>query len=381
MPQEGFRQYVDKVVEYHQFQHELGLTDEEAKLHPDTFETFCQIVEIVSSFPEIAEAYQATLDDTSQNHDTALAEVRELEEEIASAKQDCEVISSRVYQATIRKLVKKAGIIAKAREFMSVFGQLLGSDPTQAEVEPQATSAGVFDGLVENGRRLDRFLFESSTEADSSDVLPLLTAHNFLALLALSLDRYWDGDTTVIGAIQKFASHTTVEFDEPATPEESFSRTATRVEAEISSFIEFNQPTTSLELLSEHDVEHINEIYNSNNLLALARDLTERSPDGLVTDEIDMLYRYKTILKRLLGHSEIIAMAQAEQAGLSKEPKDGARTWAGDIHPYGHRVGGVIDPAEFRAFSESEDPGRNVITVEGIPIKLRGVTHEPGQIE
>ncbi len=225
---------------------------------------------------------------------------------------------------------------------------------------------------------LGDFLFNPLFHEPSDEVRNELTPELFLNLLTDSVDRYVEDDLQVVEAIRRFGLNSVVEFKEPETPDDEFTGYANRVEVSISSFIESNFSVATFELLDEISLNQLMEIYNPNNLLDFTRDLIINRSDSFGFKEVDMIYRYKNILRCLaVRQSEISSLKDHETNPLPSEPKDGARTWAGYIHPYGHRDGGKIDLSDFNSFSEREDPGHDVIHVDGVPIKVRNDGYGP----
>lgn len=223
-------------------------------------------------------------------------------------------------------------------------------------------------------QRFNQFLFDDNFDANavSGDVVELLTAEKFDEFLDIAVESFIDDDPYIIRAIQRIATLSEVEFIEPVTPEDEFTRLATRAESEISSFIESNSAHLSIELLKAEDVRQIEEIYNPNNMLAFAKDLCERKAADLEDDEVCMILRYRNVIHRLNERRQIIRLAEVATANETQDTRVGARTWGGDIHPYGFERDGRIDPAEYNA-SEGiqDDPGVEAIYIAGERIKFR----------
>lgn len=224
------------------------------------------------------------------------------------------------------------------------------------------------------------FIF--STEINlvvSPEIASKLTPENFMVFLADTVDDYCDGDETIVPSASKFAKACSAEFIDSEAPESEFLRSASRIELEISSFIQYCKPTATFELMTENGLSQLVEIYNPNNLLALTKDIVTGSQDGLTNDNFDLILRYRNIInrleqKRLELNYYIILGKQTPAKPLGKQtpakPKEGASTWAGDLHPYGHKNGWTIEGREFRAFSPRDDDGHSVVTVDGESVKL-----------
>ena len=203
-----------------------------------------------------------------------------------------------------------------------------------------------------------------------------LTPSNFITLLSVAaIHEHVLEEGVMDQCVNVFAERSSVEFIDPATGEDEMTHTAHRVEKTVSTFIEENGKLGALELLSENDLRQLMEIYNPNNLLFLASQMFD-STKQIPRESLDMLYRYRIVAQRLYACYSAVVCRSTEV--ILKDPKDGARTWAGDIHPYGHRSDGRIFGSEYKDFSETEDLGVTQIIVDGevIAVGGRGVGHE-----
>lgn len=183
----------------------------------------------------------------------------------------------------------------------------------------------------------------------------------------------YDDQEAVAAAIESFATSTPVEFCEPPFADEEFTTIADRVEREVSDFIMNNGTAALIYRMGATEFRQVSSIYNTNNMLHFAKQLIERSANGLNQVDLEQIYRYRTIIKRLEGVRQNLAESYAalDYAEDSRR-KSGARTWSGDVHEYGHRSGGVVDPSDYHDFADDErdDPGKQVLVVEKVPIKL-----------
>ncbi len=220
---------------------------------------------------------------------------------------------------------------------------------------------------------LKSFLFDvdSPGQRPNPEVAELLTGDNLVAFLTDHRDTYCEDETDVLRAIQQFALHARVEFQEATTPEEDLSKHATRAEAEVSSFIETRAPIRSLDMLSLEELYQLAEIYNPNNLLHLAKLMSSEHGTNLSPVQGDMLFRYRSVIAQIDKHIGDIRATQTREAGESLGTTIvGRRTWAGHYRPYGHDMNGRIDDADFRDFSEGDDDGHTVVTVQGVPVDV-----------
>lgn len=235
---------------------------------------------------------------------------------------------------------------------------------------------------------LDRYAAATGATVISNDVLEFLqsdnptltiedeqqvqlTPNNFYMLLESTTELFINDDPSLVKVINNYAKNADVHFIESLTPEDEFSLTADRIEKGISSFIGENDSMRGFGLMNEKDITQICEIYNANNLLALASQIANEQPDGITEEHLEMLYRYRVVIHRLRENQEYAQKIKLAEHN-PKETKDGERTWGGDIHPYGHRVGGVILGREFVDFSEREDDsGLKQVTVDGVAVSIK----------
>lgn len=235
-----------------------------------------------------------------------------------------------------------------------------------------------------------RAQIESTGYAGPSAVLDAITGenplpsagvspHEFqLVLRAYASEIDLDGEPAVTGFITELARDATAQFEEPVTPEADMTPTARRLESQISSFIAENNSLAHVEIAGEIDIRQLLEIYNAHNLLALAHEFAEVSDQWLDVSQLDMLGRYRVVIHTLLARmTELQYLRQAETnpSAQVREPKDGARTWGADIHPYGHRKQGCIDSREYRDFdADREDEVPAWVTVDGVRVQVAKVT-------
>lgn len=194
-----------------------------------------------------------------------------------------------------------------------------------------------------------------------------LSPNNFVALLEHTIQADDEEDSLVL--VRRFATLSTVEFFEPLTAEEDMTHLSQRVDIEISKFIEDCSKLTTIKLLGEVDTAQLREIYNPHNLLAFAKDVMRRTDGHLAQADLDLIYRYRTVLSMLAQCSD--QLGEKHEAGEPNIRHDGWKTWGGYIHPYGHALG-IIDPTEYRDFDADKEENMAVIAVvEGVKTNLR----------
>jgi len=201
-------------------------------------------------------------------------------------------------------------------------------------------------------------------KADVNEEL-FYTPTNFLNLLTDSLD--YD-ESHAVRAIKDFALRSKVEFAEPTYEENEITRISDAVEQEISGFIMNNSGLNLFDLMGSVERGQIQAIYNTNNLLHFAQDIIQRCDGEITQAELDKIYRYRTILKRF---DEFDAKYQNSPETPKKEPKVGAKTWAGYIRKIADDTG-VIDLPDHKTFSgdtDSQDPALSELTVDGVHLR------------
>ena len=199
------------------------------------------------------------------------------------------------------------------------------------------------------------------------------SSDNFVSYLQATLNL--DDDMEILEGVKNYANNAEVEYSELTIPEESLTPLTKRVETEIDEFIQSNKCLTSIHLLGNDEIIQLRAIFNANNLLATAKAFVETAGQNFDTVLLDMVYRYRTTLKRIQQQAEWIAEAQIDfDFTQANNHKVGARTWGGDVHQYGHFAGGAIDPKEFRDFDTDREDAEYVrVTVDGVSVHLRGI--------
>lgn len=342
MLSESFDQYVGKVVEYHQFKYELGLSDDEAQEHPDTLGVFGQLVQLVEVSPEIINVYTAAANRENENHAAAINRVREIETEIALIRRDCGVISSREYQGAIRKLVKKAGVVAKAQEFMGIFVEKTNETPleeTQSDQqEPEET--------IEPDELLDHFLFNpNQTKSPEPQIQELFDPTHFYQLVTKGVDLDAASIETAMRRFVEFSPVKDPEEANAATDEEVVSAHLQTIDSGLAKFIESGTRYATI-LMSDVEIRILQSFYSRTNLLLHARSLIEQS-NALTHEQVDQIYRYRVVVKMLED-------ARVNFEKVKQEPPETtrARLWRGNVRDYGSDVGGRICAADYIQFSD-----------------------------
>lgn len=174
-----------------------------------------------------------------------------------------------------------------------------------------------------------------------------------------------------------------VAFAEPEFEESEFSRTADQIDREIGDFIMDNEQLRSMNLLGEKEYHQLSAIYNPNNMLFMAHDMahsiaeahdpTSPTPATFSLDELDMILRYRVILRRLEDEAAIIVDSLAAREYAEKNnSRPGFKTWAGRVREYGVHDGGVIDTDDYRGFeADVDDDGVRVLRISGTEVVLR----------
>lgn len=185
---------------------------------------------------------------------------------------------------------------------------------------------------------------------------------------------YGDDQEAVAFALQRFAAATSVEFAEPTFSDEEFTKLADAIEREVSDYIMENEGPRLFGLMGVTELSQVKAIYNANNMLFFAKELIKRADDTLTQDDLQRLYRYRKILKRLEEQDDLHAKSAAHGEYLEgNRGKIGALSWPGRVRAYGIMVGGLIDPVDHSDFDEAgDDAGRLEAVIDGQKIRLRG---------
>ncbi|MBP9738988.1 hypothetical protein KBD20_04845 [Candidatus Saccharibacteria bacterium] len=196
---------------------------------------------------------------------------------------------------------------------------------------------------------------------------------NFLELVQIAVQLDLDEESDTLRVLSSFVSNNPVEFIEPVTPDSDLPQLVKTIDAEIGDFLQEAQPFRSLGFCNYTDIKNLSEIYNPHNLLALACVLVTQAEGLLTNDNVDILYRYRTVLMRIKDAEHVLQ--QLELTKATPKTKDGERTWAGDVHPYGCETG-QIDPVEYYASTslEAQRPDRPSLDNEGVIVRwVRGL--------
>jgi len=130
-----FIEFVDGVVEYHQFRGEIGLTAREATMHPDTLEVFADISDVVADTPELSVLYAAVLNKRgTKTRDQAFDTIRTIETQIVDEMHDAEILSDTKYLGERDKLRDNQEVRKRADRFIKLFRAVI-PDETLATVD------------------------------------------------------------------------------------------------------------------------------------------------------------------------------------------------------------------------------------------------------
>jgi hypothetical protein len=188
-------------------------------------------------------------------------------------------------------------------------------------------------------------------------------------------------------AIALFASAADAEFSEPSTPEHEMTSAATLMEHRISEFIDTGTSSPNPVIIDQRSLDQISEIYNPNNLLALAKEYLEMSPESIIgQSEVYSILRYFTVLRMINNQYDVFAL-QEREADLSNDYDRNfsrrKRTWAGYVHEFGFDED-RLDPHEFKAFSPDHDEPdsdtarvleqwRGTVHIDGVPVAVHRI--------
>ncbi len=117
-------EYSDSIVKYHQYKHELGITNTEAKSHPDTQEVFFELIGVVEEYPELILAYTGVQRCRGNNRREAIENVREIEDTILDLSLDVGIISSLEHSKRSMSLDDN-GIKDISKQFVKLFKDII----------------------------------------------------------------------------------------------------------------------------------------------------------------------------------------------------------------------------------------------------------------
>jgi WhiB family redox-sensing transcriptional regulator len=114
-------EFTDKVIAFHQYKHELDLTQLDARRHPDTLEAFENIYETVAQNPSLVDDFTGVLRNRGNRRDLAIARVRAVEMDIASGLNDLGVISNDRFQREKQLVLDDGEIKKRSEKFVKLF--------------------------------------------------------------------------------------------------------------------------------------------------------------------------------------------------------------------------------------------------------------------
>ncbi len=183
---------------------------------------------------------------------------------------------------------------------------------------------------------------------------------NFYKLLSATIEI--DDTSVALIAINSFVRISETEYLEIDSAAGEQTNLLLSIEVEISKFIEHNQRINRLSVLGISEAEVLVLIYNEQNLLAFAQDTAQRNAAGITTETLEMIYRYRTVVRRI---QEVIEknIAIGQQQGTEPRTPSQANAWAGEVREYGYNDQGRIRIGDYRAFSDvpEEEEERPVI--------------------
>lgn len=183
--------------------------------------------------------------------------------------------------------------------------------------------------------------------------------------------------------IENFLLAADAEFIEPATPEEEMQSAANAVERETSAYIDSGERFPNFHLLNQEALDQLAEIYNPNNLLAIAIENSSSSSTISLTQMYEV-FRYGVILSAINNQYDALALDNHTSTGVTdRHIKVGARTWAGYLHEYGFAEK-RIDTVEFQTFCDTTETemsqtaralenGRGTVYIDGVPVEVHRI--------
>jgi len=242
--------------------------------------------------------------------------------------------------------------------------ELTGSNIELGAPERDHRVADYFDIHDANEWQLLTYLFSKDYEAVSEPSVDSLNPVNFYKLLTTTL--HIDDENIARVAVSRFVNLAHAEYTEIEEDADQ-SNLFGAIEIELSKFIESKQTMHRLSVLGLREAEALKGIYNEQNLLAFAIDTAHRHADGITPESFEMIYRYRTVVRRT---QEVIE--QADISGEAPSHKMSTREvgWAGDVHDYSHDSN-RINPRDYRIFcGEDGDEEARVITIDDIELKV-----------
>lgn len=195
-----------------------------------------------------------------------------------------------------------------------------------------------------------------------------LVSDDFYELIVGAIDEGKEEEANE--AIILFARGVEIEFLDDSEIE--LSPVAAKQEVEIGNFIQSVASMGSFNLLALSDLLQLQKLYNRHNLLAFAKQVALDNTEETSQDHVYMIYRYRTVLKCL---DDAVAAA-LNSVSEEPEPRVGARTWGGDVHPYGHDAERIYI-SEYKDFADTdptEDATQEPLSIDGKPV--RGINIE-----
>lgn len=128
--------YVDRVVAYHQYRDEMGLTLAEARTEADTLAVFEELTEVVAEHDELRTAYIGVLRSRGKNREAATEQVRKLETDIVSEMHDWDLVTDAAYSKKRDELATDEGVKKAAEKFVALFTKVIPKEELPKQKKP-----------------------------------------------------------------------------------------------------------------------------------------------------------------------------------------------------------------------------------------------------
>lgn len=198
----------------------------------------------------------------------------------------------------------------------------------------------------------------------------LLVANEFLELVQMAVHLDLEEEPGTLAAISDYIRLHPTEFIDPITPEAELKSVVKRIDSEIGDFIQSGQPVRSFGMCDMSSLHQLSELFNSHNLLALGSMLLARNEQCLTAEDADMLFRYRVVLQRIYEARCHLSLGMSDDD--SPLPKVGARTWAGDVHPYACDTGVLVVSEYFEQIPPEEVVAHTIVAGDGTITVRRG---------
>ncbi|MEO8784791.1 MAG: WhiB family transcriptional regulator [Candidatus Saccharimonadales bacterium] len=136
--------FVDKLVAFHQYRQELGLSAQDAKKHPDTMEAFGEVFQVVAANRELTMAYTGVLRSQGPKKAAAMQAVRSVQTNILEALNEEGVISDATFSKRLDALADKDNVKGQAELFVRLFRKAIPAEliPKQRRRKRSKTVVG-----------------------------------------------------------------------------------------------------------------------------------------------------------------------------------------------------------------------------------------------